>query len=425
MRLLIFEPDAEGHHMVLYTRLLLREAVSRGWTVTILTTESGRNHAAFDIISADHAVALRTIVMPDVSRATSTGSVALLLSQMELWKALARASSANNHFSDFDLIYCINLDYFQKALSLRGSPFGNRPFAGMLMNPKFHRAPTGLGPPSRGDFLYRMFFKRLLALSGLRRLMVIDEPFREFCWQQRFAHVEKICLVSDVGELSRSEFVGSARESLGLRPDAFVILLYGSVSRLKGVEQLLRAVQSMDHPEVVALVAGKPDRAIAELFSLPWCRAMQASGQLVIRAGFQDDESEARVFAAADLVWLGYVGGAYGSSGVLYQAGSAGLPVISMADGLVGWTVREHSLGICLVSSDTLGVVDAIQRLRGDELMMREFGENGRRLAKRHTGAVFGETICNALEASISDDGHTGSIFRGTVNSQQPESRGP
>ena len=402
MRLLIVEPETKGHHMVLYTRLLLREAVSRGWTVTILTTESSRNHPAFDFISADHDTALRTIVMTEVSR-TRTGSVALLLSQMQLWNALARASGANNHFSDFDLIYCINLDYFEKALSLRGSPFENRPFTGMLMNPKFHRAPTGLGPPSRGDFLYRMSFKRLLALSDLRRLMVIDQPFREFCVQQRFANVEKICLVSDVGELSRSESVGSARESLGLRPDAFVILLYGRVSSLKGVEQLLRAVQSLDHPEVVALVAGKPDPAIAALFSSPWCRAMQESGQLLVRAGFHDDESEAKVFSAADLVWLGYAGGAYGSSGVLYQAGSAGLPVISMADGLIGWTVRKHKLGISLDTSDTSGVVDAIQRLRHDKLMMQEFGENGRRLAKSHTGTAFAETICNALATSISD----------------------
>jgi hypothetical protein len=96
-----------------------------------------------------------------------------------------------------------------------------------------------------------------------------------------------------------------------------------------------------------------------------------------------------------------------------------------MADGLVGRTVRKHSLGISLDTSDTPGVVDAIQRLRDDESMMREFGENGRRLAKRHTGAVFAETICDALEASIADDGHNGSIFRGTVESQHPESRGP
>ena len=138
MRLLIVEPDAEGHHLVLYTRLLLREAARRDWAVTILTTESGRNHAAFDIISADFDRALQTTVMPDVIRATGTGSAALMMSQLRLWKALARARSENNHFSDFDLIYCINLDYFEKALSLRGSPFGDRPFAGMLMNPVYN-----------------------------------------------------------------------------------------------------------------------------------------------------------------------------------------------------------------------------------------------------------------------------------------------
>lgn len=424
MRLLIVEPDAEGHHMVLYTRLLLREAVSRGWTVTILTTETGRNHAAFDIISADYDRALRTIVMPDV-RYETTGLVALGASHLRLWKALARAGSANKHFADFDLIYCINLDYFEKALSLRGSPFGSRPFAGMLMNPKFHRAQTGLGPPSRGDFLYRLFFKRLLALGGLKRLMVIDRPFREFCLQQRFAHAEKICLVADVGELSRSKFSGSVRESLGIAPSAFVILLYGSLSRLKGAEQLLRAVRRLDDREVVALVAGKPDRDTAALFSSPWCRSMQDSGQLLVRAGFQDDESEAKVFAAADLVWLGYVGGAYGSSGVLYQSGSAGLPVVSMADGLIGWTVRKHKLGISLDPSDTAAVVAAIQRLRHDELMMREFGENGRRLASLHTGAAFAEVICNSLAASMAEGENDESLVPGTERSPPPESRRP
>ena len=399
MRLLIVEPDAEGHHLVLYTRLLMREAVSRGWTVTLLTTQASLKHAAFDVISADHGGELRTIVMPEVDRSNS-GSIALFLSQSKLWKALAKVCAANNRFAEFDLIYCINLDYFEKALSLRGSPFGGRPFAGMLMNPKFHRAPMGLGPPSRADFLYRFLSKRLLAIDGLKRLMVVDRPFRDFCQQQRFAHEEKICLVADVGEIPQVENPDSARESLGIKPGGFVILLYGSLSPRKGVEQLLRAVQAPGQPDVVALVAGKPDVNIQTLFSSPWCRTMQESGQLVIRAGFQDDESEAKVFAAADLAWLGYVGGAYGSSGVLYQAGSAGLPVISMAEGLVGWTVKKHRLGIALNVSDVPAVVNAIQSLRDDESMLREFGENGRHLAKSHTGAAFANTICDALAES-------------------------
>ena len=58
--------------------------------MTILTTESGRNHVAFDIVAADHDMPLRTIVMPDIIRATNSGPVALLASQLKLWKALTR-----------------------------------------------------------------------------------------------------------------------------------------------------------------------------------------------------------------------------------------------------------------------------------------------------------------------------------------------
>lgn len=402
MRLLIVVPEAEGHHMALYTRLLVREAVHRSWTVTILTTASGQDHAAFDIVAAEHDGALRAIVMPEVDRARY-GSVALLVSQLKLWKALARVCREHNKFSDFDLVYCINLDYFEKALSLRGSPFGDRPFAGMLMNPKFHRAPTRLGPPSRGDFLYRLLFKRLLAIEGLRRLMVIDSLFREFCLQQRFAHAEKICLVSDVGELSGVEARDTARGHLGIAADAFVILVYGSLSPRKGVQQLLRALQKLDDSAVHVLVAGNPDQAIAELLSAPWCQELCGSGRLTVREGFHDDESEARVFSAADVVWLGYVGGAYGSSGVLYQAGSASLPVISMAEGLVGWAVGKYKLGITLDAADGAAVLEAIQLLYQDEVMRRECGENGRRLAASHTGAAFANTLCDSLVASITD----------------------
>jgi len=415
MRLLIVVPEAKGHHLALYTRLLLQEAVARGWAVTILTSKFGSEHSAFDLIAADHQEPPRTIVMPDVRRSPNTGSTALFLSQLRLWNALRSACRENSQFSGFDLIYCVNLDYFEKALSLFGSPFGNRPFTGMLMNPKFHRAPTGLGPPSRADFVYRLMFKRLLAIRGLRRLLVIDGPFCDFCRQRRFAHADKISLVSDVGELSRLETRSSARASLGVASDAFVILVYGSLTRRKGIEQLLRALEKLGDPDVIVLVAGKPDEEVTTLLSSKHCRQMQESGQLLVRGEFHDDEAEVRVFSAATVVWLGYIGGAYGSSGVLYQAGSAGLPVISMADGLVGWSVRSHELGIALDASDATAVADALRRLRKDESLLREFGESGRRLARGHTGTAFATSICDALAScvqrnSVNDSPRDGSL---------------
>jgi glycosyltransferase involved in cell wall biosynthesis len=403
VRLLIVEPDAEGHHIALYTRLLIKEAVSRGWSVTILTTESSRKHEAFKTISADLGEEPKTIIMPDV-RYETTGAFVLFASHLRLWKALSKAASANGRFSDFDLIYCINLDYFEKALSLFGSPFGKKPFAGMLMNPKFHRFALGLGPRSRGDVVYRFLFQRLLNIRRLKRLLVIDEQFKVYCETKRLAGAEKICAIPDVGEISRTGSACEARRELAIPDSAFVILLYGSLSRRKGVEELLRAVERLKGHEVVALVAGNPDQETARLLSSPWCRALEESGQLVVRPDFHDDEAEAMVFAAADLAWLGYVGGAYGSSGVLYQAGSAGLPVLSMAEGLLGWTVRKYGVGIPLDSTDTVRVEEAIRRLKDDKQAYQEYAANGRQLAQCHTGDEFANTICDSLAACISNE---------------------
>jgi glycosyltransferase involved in cell wall biosynthesis len=154
----------------------------------------------------------------------------------------------------------------------------------------------------------------------------------------------------------------------------------------------------------MVLAAGKPDEDIATLLSSSRCRELQASGQLLIRTKFHNDETEARVFSAANVVWLGYIGGAYGSSGILYQAGSASLPVISTVDDLIGLAVRTHKLGIALDAAVVASVADAIRRLRQDDSLLRDFGENGRRIARSHTGTSFATSICDALVSGLHRD---------------------
>ncbi len=403
MRLLIIEPEAEGHHLVLYTRLLLEESLRRDWRVSVLTTESAAGHAAFRILSANAEAAFETIVIPDIRPPSGSGSLSLLVSQFRLWKGLAAASASNNQFRDFDIIYCVNLDYFEKALSLLGSPFAGRPFSGMLMNPKFHRAEMRIGPASRSDRLYSWLFRRLLSLNNLQSVLVVDERFLEFCNRSGYPNAGKMRFVPDVGELSDEPSTGLTRGALGIRPDALVVLLYGSLSRRKGVKELLQAIEATTSEEVVALVAGKPDEETQGFLRSERCYAMQATGKLVVRAGFQNADEERSLFEAADVVWLGYVGGAYGSSGVLYQAGSLGLPVIATDVGLIGWAVTRYDVGIALDPTEGSAVIDAIRRLRNDSDLRHRLGSNGRELAHGHTGVAFAKAICDALENSAGD----------------------
>lgn len=401
MRLLIVEPDAEGHHLALYTRLILRESRRRNWGVTLLTTRSAVQHPAFQIAAGEGESALSTVLMNDLAPPRNFGSIELLRCQHRLWRALRTAVNDNRNFAEYDLIYCVNFDYFEKALSILGSPFGQRPFAGMMMNPKFHRSSTGLGPRSRSDFVYQVLFQRLLGITGLASVLVVDEPFRDHCARTGLRNNAKIRLVPDVGELGELPSKEDSRAQLEIADSKFVILVFGSLTDRKGLEHLLQAVSRLGCADVVVLAAGKPDESMQAFLDSAVAHEMARSGQLIVRAAFLDSAGEAQVFSAADAVWLGYVGGAYGSSGVLYQAGAAGLPVIAMEEGLIGWMTRNYQLGVTVDPTDHQRVAEEILSLKNDTVARRRSGENGRRLAALHTGPSFGRAICDALEDSI------------------------
>jgi len=109
-----------------------------------------------------------------------------------------------------------------------------------------------------------------------------------------------------------------------------------------------------------------------------------------------DSTDEGRVFAAADIAWLGYKGH-LGTSGVLVLAGLAGLPVIGCVEGEIGFQVRRDALGevveVCKVDS----VRAALARL-SDPVRRGAYGANGQRIFASHSSARFKLALQAALE---------------------------
>jgi len=112
------------------------------------------------------------------------------------------------------------------------------------------------------------------------------------------------------------------------------VLLYGSIDTRKGVRELLAAHASLapDHrPHVV--LAGRLDVNV------------EAAPDVTIMDRFISDEEESLLFAACNVVWIGYRGH-LGSSGVLWQSLAFHRPVIACKDGLVGRFTRDANLGV-------------------------------------------------------------------------------
>lgn len=153
MNLLIVEPEATGHRMALYVRLLVRASMMRGWTISLLTTQEATKHASFKIVQEESAGKLQVFLMEPMGRNKSRNFLVLMARQVFYYFYIKKAFSSLNKRMTPDLIYISCLDYFDKALAMMGSPFRGVPFVGLLTSVKFHRHHTGIGPRSRSDYL--------------------------------------------------------------------------------------------------------------------------------------------------------------------------------------------------------------------------------------------------------------------------------
>jgi glycosyltransferase involved in cell wall biosynthesis len=398
MNILLVEPAATGHHMALYVRLIVRSAIKKGWGVHILTTRTAASHPAYKMIEQESKCSLTLHIMPEVPKKSSTGSLSLFFYQVRMYIAIRRGFRLIANKDAIDFIYVVNFDHCDKALSLFGSPFAEMPFSGMLMSPKHHRAKMHIGPPSRSDILYSWLFLRLLRIKNLHRLTLVDESFCEYAAREKRSEYKKLKFVPDPAELHGDKTKEQCRRDLGISTDEFVVLVYGSLTPRKGIQELLGAMKTSNIENMTILLAGRADERIDELLNASEFKRYIGQKKLLVRKWFHDHEEEYLVFSASDVVWTCYVGPFFGSSGVFYQAGALGLPVIVNRHGLLSWLVKRHDNGLTCDPADPHSINDALLQLKTNSELYKKLGQNGRRLSANHTGYNFGEIVCQSMK---------------------------
>lgn len=387
--------------MSLYVRHFARVALARGWRLDLLTTEEAVCSRAYRMLLEECGKALTTHLMPPVPPQSRSHSAASIVRwQWRVFSAFAGGYKSLLRSRVPDVVYVPTLDEIDRAVALRGTPFGGTPFIGSLMRVRFHQAGMGLaGRESRLDGLHEYLLRRLLRVPSLAALVTADESLAAYAARARVKHsaYAKIRYLPEMGSISGSWTRARARASLGIRDECSVVLLYGTVNCRKGVAELLGALADDACPSsVVALIAGRQDQATERLLAEERVRALAQGGRLWEMPGFLTDDDECRAFRAADAVWLGYVGH-YGPSGVLAQARIEGLPVIASAQGVVGWSVERSEMGAVVDVADRGAVVDALRRLALDTAWRAQCGERARRVGEAHAPDRFAGAVCDLL----------------------------
>lgn len=398
--LLIVEPLCDGHRMG-YVRWIAKAACGSGFQTTFATLDASKNHPLFQVMLEECKSQLRIVTLAEDVRHTDRRTDILGLARRELhfYRLFGRLFRESAGIQEPDVVLVPYIDHCAQAMALLGSPFNETPWAGIFLRPFSHFSRMGLHgpPPSMILKIKEKTFLRLMTNRNLRTLFTIDEVFNEFMLAHHPALARKLQLLNDPAELVGATSKEGARQAFGIPQDAFLILLYGSISSRKGLDKLLLSFRDRAIPSKVhVLLAGKQDESAAALLQEPIAQELTEQGRLHLKNHFLDAQEEYAAFQASDAVWLGYRDH-YTMSGVLVQAGQMNRPVIACKEGLIGWLTKKYELGIVVTMSDQSQIIEAIKRLARQEDDLRKLGQRGQSVFGKHTPENFGETILENL----------------------------
>jgi glycosyltransferase involved in cell wall biosynthesis len=364
-RLLIFEPDAEGHALE-WLQHLIDFADDR---TELFVLASRRLCDALGHTMPDGTSA-RVHLLP-----LGRWEERLCLQRPLPIAAFARWWVVRHHLkrTGADTGFFLTLDLQSLPLAL-GLGMGGRRVAGILFRPSVHYGAIGPYAPSaaerRRDRRKELLYRRMLANPALDRVLSLD-PFFPAYAQSHYPHGNKVQVLPDPAHPP----VATASPAIGDFPPANRVgfLLFGYLAERKGPLAILDALALLP-PDIVrrsaVLFAGRVDPALRDAIGRRQRALMLQHPDLWLRIDDRrlDSGELAALIERSDVVLAPYQR-FVGSSGVLLWAARAGRPVLAQAFGLIGKLTREHRLGLDVDSGDPRQLASEIARMveRGPE----------------------------------------------------------
>jgi glycosyltransferase involved in cell wall biosynthesis len=399
MKIVLYDIGLTGHKGS-YLSAISKEAVRKGWHVSIVLPKRVEAHFQMEVLRKN--VGSENIFLTDHWVETPPKFSRLSLFRHHIAQREVAVQSLRPFIGRCDFIYTTNIDYMNNAVQLFGAPSYPTPFGGTVMRARFHMKAIGVsGAKSTAAGLIEGFnFRRLLSAKGVSCVTTADPGLADFCHSQRERTFKKVKYVPEIGMLRPSIGRDEARARFGFRPNDRVILVYGLISKRKGIDELLQAVRRLERDSPIkVLVAGQPDEEMRLVLQSKFDDLK--SERLRLLLGFVDYDLENTVFAAADAVWVAYKNHST-MSGVFYQAVCCGLPVIAPNYGILHWLAGKHGTGITVDPDAAEETGRQLTKLLCDGEEYAEISQKARDLASFHSPESFGRAVCDAIFCSCS-----------------------
>lgn len=384
-----------------YLRHLLVDILDRlEARCTLLTTSEAARHKNFERLVRDFASVLTPQVIPEPP--TGHRGFRVLGRFVEYqWKSAQMAEAAMRRIG-WERIDFVLLPHLESIgllhLGLRKPAFGGRPWATIAVGTRFHHRACGIRGSWRWiDPVQGYFFRRVLDDPTLIRFGTIDPYLPGVARNTKVVYCPDPCPPPVLTEPAR------AREAYGLRPDAFVVLVFGVIDRRKCLDVLLEGAALVpEDVDLTVLVAGpQAKNDVGALLRGPAASALRRAGRLVEHDRFILSGQDIDPASASDAVWVYYEPNFVYSSSVLVRAGMSRLPVIVRRRGVVGKQVKENGIGLALDSDAPAAVANALTLLGRNIDLRRRMGEAGARTFAGHSPKAFSTPIIDGIVSTL------------------------
>lgn len=397
MKILLVEPEYQGHHVALHLNLLINEFHKRKWHISILTYKKSITSEPYKLIDKKIFSKIDFFYIKKVNFTNSKNIFYLIYIQIikyyNIIKSIKKILSKNhiNH------IYFVTGDHIDKILAILGNFSLNIKFSLMLIYSKVYLNKNINFIEKIILIIKKKLLFNLIDISYLKNFFVLDLFLYKFIKKNKKNNFFKVEYIPDPGELKFLFSQKFSKNLLNIKKDDFVILIYGAIKMSKGIKELIYSLQHINNRKIKLIIAGKQTDDVKSFLALDINKKLIKSEKIIVYEGFKDYKEEAILFSASDVVWVGYNNNFSGSSGVLHQAGLVKKPVITNRMGLLGYLNKRHKIGARVNLSSSVDIKNKILYLYRNKIIRNMLGKNNYILSKKHSGKNFAITIANKI----------------------------
>ncbi|MGF1495726.1 MAG: glycosyltransferase family 4 protein [Elainellaceae cyanobacterium] len=400
--LMLFDLSVRGHHPAYIQHLIeyfVAESLS-GYLVVVVSPRFFEEHHEVIDLSQRHApdqIKFQAISWAEEKMLgqRKTAKQRLKRSAQE-WRLLLKYAKALN------AKHCLAL-YFDTCLRpLAVSKPLPCSISGIYFRPTFHYPMFAQYQPSYKDRFRHWWEQMLLVLMGQRSHLHMVFSLDPFAVPQlnRLLGQSKAVHLPDPVALDRAPLdrVQQLRAELEVDSGRTVALIFGALTRRKGVPKLLEAIAQLSPNEaqkLCLLLIGESN--ISEDLDNQITGIMQRlPAQIICRYEFVPEADVSAYFQLADIVLAPYQQHV-GMSGILLQAAAAGKPVLSSNYGLMGELVTRYQLGLTVDSTKPEAIAQGLKQCLDQPTNSLGNLSQMQNFAQQNSARWFAQTIFQSI----------------------------